>query len=209
MMEIRPSPPTAPAPPVTPPTAVGRPIMVWGVAAGTLLAFISLLFQSFSGILVGLLIAVGAGVGGWWLTQREEETRHQRVLALLLHDPAVLVAQINASRDLDLERLRGMIKKQHIELTEPRAIRADLVRLSQSLTSLQLAAWDKSEKDPSFRAVFEQVSGMVQTTQDAVDGLLGDLVSDSSKDLTSEQQRRYEAVTKLFLDLLDKWISRL
>jgi hypothetical protein len=141
MMEIRPSPPTAPAPPVTPPTAVGRPIMVWGVAAGTLLAFISLLFQSLSGILVGLLIAVGAGVGGWWLTQREEETRHQRVLALLLHDPAVLVAQINASRDLDLERLRGMIKKQHVELTEPRAIRADLVRLSQSLTSLQLAWW--------------------------------------------------------------------
>jgi hypothetical protein len=101
-----------------------------------------------------------------------------------------------------------MIKQQHIQLTEPRAIRADLVRLSQALTSLQLAAWEKSEKDPSFRTIFEQVSGMVRTTQEQTDSLLADLMSDSQT-LTEDQQRRYEAVSKLFLELLDKWIGRL
>ena len=82
------------------------------------------------------------------------------------------------------------------------------MRLSQALTSLQLAAWEKSEKDPSFRALFEQVSGMVRTTQDATDSLLNDLLTDGDT-LSEDQQRRYEAVSKLFLELLDKWIGRL
>jgi hypothetical protein len=197
-----------PAPPVTEPASIGRPVLVWGAGIGGVLAFVSLLVQSVSGILIGLLVALGAGIGGWRLEQRDVEARHRRALELLLHDPSVLITQITATRDLDLERLRGMLKQQHIQLTEPRAIRADLVRLSQALTSLQLAAWEKSEKDPSFRAIFEQVSGMVSTTQAATDSLLNDLLSDGALP-DDERQQRYEAVSKLFLELLDKWISRL
>jgi hypothetical protein len=197
-----------PVTPPAPPTSIGRSIMLWGGGIGAVISFISLLGLSVPGMVIGVLVAAGAVVGGSMFERREDTMRHQRALELLLHDPMVLITQINANRDLDLERLRGMIKKQHIELTEPRAIRADLVRLSQALTSLQLAAWEKSEKDPSFRAIFEQVSGMVTTTQQATDSLLSDLLSDASLS-SDEQQRRYEAVSKLFLELLDKWIGRL
>lgn len=182
--------------------------MLWGGAAGGLITLVSLLGQDPIGLLAGLMLAIGAIAGGITIDKRAETTRHQQALDLLMHDPSVLITQITAQRDLDLERLRGMIKQQHIQLTEPRAIRADLVRLSQALTSLQLAAWEKSEKDPSFRTIFEQVSGMVRTTQEQTDSLLADLMSDSQT-LTEDQQRRYEAVSKLFLELLDKWIGRL
>jgi hypothetical protein len=182
--------------------------MLWGGGAGALVALLSLLGQDALGLLVGLVMAAGAVVGGILVDKRTDASRHQQALELLLHDPSVLITRITAQRDLDLERLRGLIKQQSITLTEPRAIRADLVRLSQALTSLQLAAWEKSEKDPSFRALFEQVSGMVTTTQQATDSLLSDLLTDGDA-LTEDQQRRYEAVSKLFLELLDKWISRL
>lgn len=197
-------PPVAPAPP----SSTGRTVMLWGGAAGGLITLVSLLGQDPIGLLAGLMLVTGSIAGGITIDQRAEATRHQRVLDLLMHDPSVLITQITTQGNLDLERLRGMIKQQHIQLTEPRAIRADLVRLSQALTSLQLAAWDKSEKDPSFRAIFEQVSGMVRTTQEQTDSLLADLLSDSDS-LTEDQQRRYEAVSKLFLELLDKWIGRL
>ncbi len=172
-----------------------------------LLVLLSLMGKSYIGVGVGLVIAVAAVIYGGRLDEQADERRHKQALELLLHTPDVLITQTEATRDLDIERLRGMSKKQHIELTEPRAMRADLVRLSQSLTALQLAAWEKSEKDPSFRALFDQISGAVQATQDGVDSLLGDLTSGGG-DMTADAQLRFEALNEMLLTVLDRWINR-
>lgn len=188
-------------------SSTGRSVMGWGGAIGAVIVLLSLMGRDPLGVVAGLAIAGGAMVAGSRMQERDDATRHRRALELLLHDPNVLMNQANATRDLDIERLRGMMKKQHIELTEARAARADLVRLSQSLTALQLAAWEKSDKDPSFRALFDQISGAVQTTQDGVDSLLRDL-SGGSDDLPPDAQQRFEAVSEMLLTVLDRWINR-
>lgn len=199
-----------PPPPTTvmpPPSSTGRTVVLWGAAGGGLLVLLSMMGKSYIGIGVGLVIAVAAVIYGSRLDEQADERRHRQALDLLLHDPNVLMNQTNATRDLDIERLRGMMKKQHIELTESRALRADLVRLSQSLTALQLAAWEKSEKDPSFRALFDQISGAVETTQAGVDSLLQDL-SSGSGEMTTDAQQKFEAISDMLLTVLDRWIKR-
>jgi len=204
---MQPSPPPTIAVVPPQPASFGRSLSIWGGLAGGLLVLLSLMGKSVLGIAAGLVLAIAAVVIGARMDQQAEEQRHRRALELLLHTPDVLITQVGADRDLDMERLRGMMKKQHIELTESRAIRADLVRLSQSLTALQLAAWEKSEKDPSFRALYDQISGAVQTAQQGADDLLGDLTGGTGQ-LDADAQRKFEALNEMLLSVLDRWINR-
>ena len=198
-----------PPPPPTPPASTGRSLSLWGAGAGGVLALIALFGQQYLGVVAGLAIAGVALVAGQRMDQREDEIRHQRALDLLLHDPSVLITRIETDGNLDLERLRGMLKKQHIELTETRSRRQDLVRLQQSLTSLQLAAWEKSEKDPSFRATFEQVAGLIATTQSAVDDMLFDDPDNPRKIDDKAREKEAERVSALYLEVLDKLLRRI
>ncbi|MEZ4530561.1 MAG: hypothetical protein R2855_05970 [Thermomicrobiales bacterium] len=200
-------PPPAVAPTtIEPPRSTGQSVMMWGGSLGGVVLLLSLIGRDLIGILAGVVLIGGSLLYGSRLQEKEEVVRHQRALDLLLHDPMVLINQTNSTRDLDIERLRGMLKKQHIQLTESRAMRDDLVRLSQSLTALQLAAWEKSEKDPSFRALYDQISGAIQTTQAGADELLGDL--SGGGELTADAQQRFEAISEMLLTVLDRWINR-
>lgn len=196
-----------PTPAVPATSSTGQSVMMWGGSLGGVVLLLSLIGRDLIGILAGVVLVGGSLIFGSRMQERDEIVRHQRALDLLLHDPNVLMNQTNATRDLDIERLRGMLKKQHIELTEPRAIRADLVRLSQSLTALQLASWEKSEKDPSFRALYDQISGAVQTAQQGANDLLGDLTGGTGQ-LDADAQRKFEALNEMLLSVLDRWINR-
>ncbi len=101
-----------------------------------------------------------------------------------------------------LEQVRADLDRARLGVTQP-------FELQKNLSVLTLAAWEKQERDPTFKATFANLQELISQSSSAVSNLMRDLDADGNP---LDEETRVNAAAEalaLVMKVLDRLINRL